>query len=297
MRSPMPSARPILLALFALVGAGFAAAWARAIRRDLQAESHPAPWRPGAFHLAVGFVTDFLDTLGIGSFATTTAAYRLAGRVDDRLVPGTLNVGHALPTIVQALVYVTIIDVDMTTLVVMIGAAVAGAWLGSGVVAGWPRRTVRAVMGAALLGAAGLMLASALGALPRGGAALALPGVRLAAGAAGNFALGALMAAGIGLYAPCMILVSVLGMSPAAAFPIMMGSCALLMPVGSVRFVQRRAYDVRAALGLTLAGTPAVLIAAFVVRSLALGAIRWLVIGVALYTATTLLLAARREDG
>jgi uncharacterized membrane protein YfcA len=293
----MPFARPALLALLALVGLGFAAAWVAAIRRDLRAPNRRASeWRPGGFHLAVGFVTDFLDTLGIGSFATTTAAYGLAGRVDDRLVPGTLNVGHALPTIAQAIIYVTIIDVDMTTLVVMIGAAVAGAWLGSGVVAGWPRRTVRVSMGVALLGAAGLMLASALGALPRGGTALSLPGLLLLVGATANFVLGALMAAGIGLYAPCMILVSVLGMSPVAAFPIMMGSCALLMPVGSVQFVRRGAYDVRAALGLALAGTPAVLIAAFVVRSLALGAVRWLVIGVALYAAASLLRAARRAE-
>ena len=107
--------------------------------------------------------------------------------------------------------------------------------------------------------------------------------------------LGALMTLGIGLYAPCMILVSLLGLSPTAAFPIMMGSCAFLMPVGSIRFVRRGAYDLPAALGLTLAGVPAVLVAALLVRSLPLDAVRWLVVGVVSYTGASLLAAARRD--
>jgi len=272
---------------------GFAVVWGLAVRAARRRAGSGDALRPTSFHLAVGFATDFLDTLGIGSFATTTTAWRLARRVDDRWIPGTLNVGHALPSIAQALIYVTIIRVDLRTLLAMIAAAVVGAWSGSALVAGWSRRTVRLAMGTALLVAAGILVAGMLGRLPAGGDALGLSGRRLALGVLGNFALGALMTAGIGLYAPCMILVSLLGMSPAAAFPIMMGSCAFLMPVASLRFVRRGAYDVRAALGLALAGVPAVLVAAFLVRSLPLDAVRWLVVGVATYTAVTLLAAAR----
>ncbi|HXJ37098.1 MAG TPA: sulfite exporter TauE/SafE family protein [Candidatus Eisenbacteria bacterium] len=291
----MSAGKTMLLALLAALGTWFAVAWAGAVRGARMRGAVRADRPPSLFHLAVGFVTEFLDTLGIGSFATTTTAYRLARGVDDRLLPGTLNVGHALPTIAQALIYVTILVVDMTTLVAMIGAAVGGAWLGSGVVAGWPRRTVRVAMGSALVVAAMIMLGSVLGWLPKGGDAVALSGVRLAVGIAGNFVLGALMTIGIGLYAPCLILVSLLGMSPTAAFPIMMGSCAFLMPVGSMRFIRRDAYDLRAALGLTWAGIPGVLVAAFLVRSLSLDAVRWLVIVVVTYTAATMLAAARRE--
>jgi len=111
-----------------------------------------------------------------------------------------------------------------------------------------------------------------------------------------NFMLGSLMTLGIGLYAPCMIVVCLLGMNPKAAFPIMMGSCAFLMPVASARFVRERAFDVRAALGLLLGGIPAVLIAAFLVKSLPLTAVRWLVVVVVIYTAVTLLMAARRDQ-
>ena len=291
----MQHAKPIVLVLLAALAGGFVVAWGRAIRAGQRSAAPGEVLRPSPFHLAVGLVTDFFDTLGIGSYATTTAAYRLAGRVDDRLIPGTMTVGHTLPSIVQALIYVTLILVDMDTLVAMIAAAVAGAWLGSGVVAGWSRRAVRLGMGSALLVAAGIMLAGTLGWLPVGGDALALSGTRLAVGVVGNFALGALMTTGVGLFAPCMILVSLLGMSPTTAFPIMMGSCAFLMPVASTRFVGRGSYDVRAALGLTLGGLPAVLVAAFLVRSLPLDAVRWLVVAVVTYTAVTLIAAARRE--
>ena len=95
---------------------------------------------------------------------------------------------------------------------------------------------------------------------------------------AGNFLLGALMTLGIGLYAPCMILVSLLGMNPTAAFPIMMGSCAFLMPVGSLRFIRERGYSLRNALGLAIGGLPGVLVAAYIVKSLNLDIVRWLVI-------------------
>jgi uncharacterized membrane protein YfcA len=272
------------------------AMWRKSAVRDDSAARPARGSMPGPVELAIGFATDFLDTLGIGSFATTTTAFRMTQTVDDRVIPGTMNVGHALPTVVQALVYITIIDVDMTTLVVMIGAAVLGAWFGSGYVARWPRRTVRGAIGVALLLGVGLLSLSALGFLPRGGTALALSGAPLVAGAALNGMFGALMTAGFGLYAPCMITVSVLGMNPTAAFPIMMGSCAFLMPVASARFIRSGAFDSRAALGLTLGGIPAVLIAAFLVRSLPLSAVRWLVVVVATYAAVSTLRAATRAS-
>ncbi len=243
--------------------------------------------------VGIGAVTNFFDTLGIGSFATTTSFFKLWKLVDDRVIPGTLNIGHTLPTIVQAFIYIAIVKVDVVTLVLMIAAAVAGAWLGAGVVAGWSRTKVQIGMGFCLLGAAGLMLASQLEIVPGGGEALALTGARLALGLVGNFVLGALMTLGIGLYGPCLILVSLLGMAPASAFPIMMGACAFLMPVASARFTKAESFDPKASLGLALGGVPAVLAAAYLVKSLPLGAVRWLVVVVVVYTAISLLLSAR----
>jgi uncharacterized membrane protein YfcA len=251
--------------------------------------------RPTVFQSAVGFVTAFFDTLGIGSFATTTTIFKLRDTVPVTLMPGTLNVGHTLPTITQAFIYTRIVPVESTTLVPAIAAACIGSWLGAGVVVRWPRRKIQIGMGLALVGAALLMLTTQLGLLPGGGEALGLSGARLGIGLAGNFALGVLMMLGIGLYAPCMILVSLLGMHPAAAFPIMMGSCAFLMPTSSIRFVRTGSYHRQASIGLALGAVPAVLVAAFVVRSLPLGAVRWLVVCVVLYTAINMLLTAREQ--
>ena len=250
---------------------------------------------PSAGAMAVGWLTNFLDTLGIGSFATTTSLFRAFKMVPDRIIPGTLNVGHTLPTVAEALIYTAIIPVDVTTLVSMIAAAVLGAWLGAGVVAKWPKRYVQIGMGLALLAAATLFFMTAMNLFPGGGEALGVHGIKFIVAIAGNFVLGALMSLGIGLYAPCMILISLLGMSPKAAFPIMMGSCAFLMPVGSLKFIRERAYSLDVALGLAIGGIPGVLIAAYIVKSMPLEYVRWLVIVVVLYTAATMLYSAFSE--
>jgi uncharacterized membrane protein YfcA len=251
-----------------------------------------APLR--AADLAVGFGTNFFDTLGIGSFAPTTAIFKLQHRMPDDEIPGTLNVGLALPTLTEALIFIAIITLDVTTLIAMIVAAVVGAWLGASLVARAPRRVIQVGMGLALLAAAVLLVANNLGWLPAAkGEALGLHGGWLAFAVGVNFLLGALMMVGVGLYAPCMILVTLLGMSPLAAFPIMMGSCALLMPVGGARFVRARRYSPAAALALTLGGIPGVLCAAFIVRSLSIERLRWLVAVVVIYAALLMLLSAR----
>jgi uncharacterized membrane protein YfcA len=246
-------------------------------------------------HLAIGFVTNFFDTLGIGSFATTTSMFRLKGVVPDRLIPGTLNVGHTAPTVAQAFIYISIVAADMSTLAAMIAASVAGAWLGAGIVASWSRRKVQIGMGVALLVAASLMLATQLSLFPVGGEAIGVQGGRLGVGVFGNFALGALMTLGIGLYAPCMILVSLLGMSPKVAFPDHDGLVRLPHAVGSMKFIRKDAYSLRPALGLALGGVPGVLLAAYIVKSLPLGAVRWLVIVVVVYTAVAMLRSASAQ--
>ena len=285
----------ILLLALVVVTVWFTVVW-RLLAKKAQAEGKQdtAKHEP-VYHSVVGFVMCFLDTLGIGNFATTTSAFKFRGTVPDERIPGTLNVGYAIPTIAQALIYISIVEVDIWTLVLLIAASVAGAWLGAGVVARWPRRNVQIGMGLALLAAATLMLMGQFKLVPAGGTALELRGSLMAAGLVGNFGLGALMTLGIGLYAPCLILVSLLGMDPKAAFPIMMGSCAFLMPIGGVRFIRAGSYSLRTSVVMTLSGLPAVLIAAYIVRSLPLTYVRWLVVVVVVYAAAMMLRSAAQE--
>jgi uncharacterized membrane protein YfcA len=277
----------VLILLLLLLAVGFAGYW---FNRASAVSGQRAA--PGWLNTALGFVTNFFDTLGIGSFATTTTIFRLTGRMDDAHIPGTLNVGHALPTVAQAWIYTTLVQVDFATLALLILAAVGGSWIGAAIVSRLPKAAIQRGMGIALLLAAVLMVMTALDRMPGGGEATALRGGALILACGINFALGALMTLGIGLYAPCMIMVSLMGMNPTVAFPIMMGSCAFLMPVAGMQFINTGRYDLRAAFGLALGGVPAVQLAAFLVRSLELASVRWLVVVVVVYTGLMLLRAS-----
>lgn len=286
--------RTVLFLVLAAFGVTYAARWVQSARQGGPAEAggDGGSALPSPLLATIGFVTNFFDTLGIGSFAPTTSWYKLQKLVPDERIPGTMHVGHTLPVIVQAFIFIAIIEVDMVTLATLIGASVLGAWLGAGVVARWPRRRIQIGMGIALLLAGATFVMANLGYAPVGGESIGLAGVALVVGAIGFFILGALMTLGIGMYAPAMIVISLLGMNPVVAFPIMMGSSAFLMPVASVRFLKAKAYRHRPALGLALGGVPAVLIAVFIVESLPLTTMRWLVVVVVTYAALAMLRSA-----
>jgi uncharacterized membrane protein YfcA len=274
-----------ILALLSLIAAWFTFTLLRTAHK--RGELAPKPEA-----VALGAVTNFFDTLGIGSFAPTTAYMKLRKMAPDSYFPAILNAGHALPTVAQALVFITLVQVDPTLLLACIVAAVAGAFVGAPIVVRSPVRLVQGVVGLALLVAAVLFAMKNMDWLPAGGESLSLPPALFAAAVVGHFVMGVLMMFGIGLYAPSLIMLSLLGLSPAAAFPIMMGSCAFLMPISSARFVSSERIDLRIVLGLALGGIPAVLLAAFVVKSLDLVTLRWLVVAVVLYAAALLLRSA-----
>lgn len=237
----------------------------------------------------IGFVVNFFDVLGIGAFAPQTALLKFTKQTKDQHIPGTMNVANTLPVLFQALIFITIIEVEAITLVSMFISAALGAILGASIVSKMSEKIIRLVMGFALLVTAFFMLATNMDWIQGGGEAIGLSGIKLAVAVIANFVLGALMTAGIGLYAPCMALVFALGMSPQVAFPIMMGSCAFLMPPASVRFIREKAYNRKAAVAMAIPGIIAVGLAAFIVKSLPLDVLRWVVIGVILYTSGVML--------
>lgn len=239
----------------------------------------------------IGFVVNFFDVLGIGAFAPQTALLKFTKQTDDRVLPGTLNVANTLAVLLQAIIFITVIKVEPVTLVLMLLAATAGAIFGAGIVTKLSEKRIQRIMGFALLVTAGFMFANKMGWIQGGGVTIGLQGGKLLIAVATNFILGALMTVGIGLYAPCMALVYALGMSPLVAFPIMMGSCAFLMPTASYRFIREGAYNRKAAVGMALPAIVAVLIAAFIVKSLPLDTLRWVVIVVIVYTAAVMLRA------
>ena len=283
-----------VIAALILVNVAFLFGWLAAVRR------HRLQGRPQLADAAIGALTTFLDTLGIGSFAPTTALLKFRGKVADELIPGTLNVGLNGSAFIETLLLIGLVEVDPVLLAAMVGSSAAGAWLGSGIVSRMPRRSIQLFMGAALLIAATFFAMRNLGAFPAGGAALALAGWKFPFAVAVSFVLGALMCVGIGNYAPLTILLSLLGLAPLGAYPIMMASDGLLQPVASLGFFRSGRFSHTASLGLmlgTLVGVPlAYSILKYVLaRPDGVKLIRWLVTVVVVYSAVTMLRSARRE--
>jgi uncharacterized membrane protein YfcA len=218
--------------------------------------------------------------------------------VPDSFIPATLNVGHALPTITQSAIFLIIlgVHVDPVLLASCIVAAVAGSLFGVPLVVRAPVQVVQGVVGVALLIAAALYAMSNLNLMPIGGEASSLPAAQMYVAIAVHFVLGALMAFGIGLYAPSLILLSLLGLDPRLAFPIMASACAFLMPTTGFKFIRTDRIDLKIVLGIALGGIPAVLVAAFVVKEMPIVWLRWGVVVVVLYAAYLLLRSAFRTE-
>ncbi|GAA3649820.1 sulfite exporter TauE/SafE family protein [Asaccharospora irregularis] len=284
--------RGLLIAFGALFGGAYVKDYAKSRKQNKLGEENIFK------AIGIGLGTDFFDTLGIGAFAPTIACLKVFKQnVDDRLIPGTLNVAHTIPVIIEALIFTTVIKVDPVTLLSLLGAAVLGSYIGAGIISKMDERKIQLVMGIALAITAVLMLLShpSINLMPGGGEETGLTGIKLIAGIIGNFILGALMTAGIGLYAPCMAMVYFLGMSSKVAFPIMMGSCALLMPVASIKFIKEEAYSRKTAMGITIGGSIGVFIAAFLVGNMPMNLLKYLVILVIAYTSIQMLKSALKS--
>lgn len=280
--------KPLLLTAIVVLAVLFLARWVSAAR-----DGRHGPWRwPTPVQGLIGVVVNFFDTLGIGSLATTTTAFKALRMVPDQLLPGTMIVGLTLAVATQALIFISVIEIDTTLLALMIAAALAGGWLGAGVVSRLPRRPIQAGMGVALLVAALFMVLSQLGLMPSGGDALGLTGAPLLIALVVNFVLGALIMVGIGNYGPTFVLLSAIGMDPRAAFPIMMGSGAFAALLGGLRFLRAGSFSLQPAVGLTLGGIPAVLVAGLLVKSMPIATLRWIVVVVVAYAAFVMLRSA-----
>jgi uncharacterized membrane protein YfcA len=243
--------------------------------------------------VALGAVTNFFDTLGIGSFAPSTAWIKLRKLIPDSHIPAVLIAGHALPTIAQGLIFITLVEVDPVLLIASIAACVAGALAGAPLALRLPVRAIQLSVGIALLIAAASFAASGLGLMPKGGTALALQPLMFGIAMVGCFVVGGLMTIGIGFYAPLLAMFSLMGLSPVAVFPIMTGAGSLMMPASAIKFLKSDRIDLRLVLSLAVGGIPAVLLAAYVVKSLPIETLRWLVTAVILYTGIVMLRSAR----
>ena len=283
----------ILILLVATLSLG-ALALAVALGREA-AKAGEWPPRPEALGLAA--VTNFFDTLGIGSFAPTIAWFRFRKLVPDRLIPLTMFIGYTIPAIVQGIIFLILLGVrvDPWLLLGCVVALTAGGALGVPIAARSPVRLIQAVIGVALLVAALFYSLSNLGLMPAGGIADSLPLPLTLLAISANLLFGILLSFGVGNYAPTLALLSLMGLDPRLAFPIMAAGGGFAGIAAGARCVRSVKLDQRIVLGLAIGAIPSVLIAAFIVKEMPLTLLRWLVAAVVTYAGVTLLATAARK--
>jgi len=273
----------MLIALLFLLGVamlayGFALARAAIAKRVL----------PGAEALVLGAVVNFLDALGIGSFAPTTAWFRFRRMVPDRLIPPTLLVGLTPPAIAESISYLGLIEVDPVLLFGCATAVLAGGLVGAPLVARARVWIVQFIVAIGLVLAACAYAMNNLHLFPAGGTAHGLPPVLMVVAILANFGFGILANFGVGNYAPTLVMFSLMGMDPKLCFPIMATGGSLMGVGASLRHIAIGEVDMRVVLGLAIGGIPAVLVAVFIVKSMPLETLRWLVLVVVLYAAAVM---------
>ena len=251
--------------------------------------------------ILLGSVVSFFDTLGIGSFAPTTAWMKFRKMVPDRLIPPTMLVGLTPPVFAESIIFLVLLGVGVDP-VLLVGCAIAvllGGLLGAPLVARASVWIVQLTVAVGLVLAAGAYAMTNLQLFPGGGTAASLPLALTIAAIAANFLFGVLLNFGIGNYAPTLITLSLMGMNPRLIFPIMAAGAAVMGAGACVRHIQMGRMDLRVVVGLGLGGIPAVIVAALIVKTMPLDILRWLVTVVVLYTAIVMFRAAlsgRREN-
>ena len=247
----------------------------------------------------VGILANFLDTLGCGSYAPTTALYKAFGTIDDINIPGTLNIGDTFPVIFEALIFIASVDCDPVWMTAMFIGAAIGSFGFATVVTKWPRNKIRWALGIAMPLLAIVMFCKNMGFGPFGAVGdaigFAVSDPKFWITVALNVLWGALMDIGFGLYAPCMATCLLLGVNAGTCFPVFMGSCAFLMPACSIEFIKTGRYDASHTIGNALGGCIGVFIAWKLVTSLPLFWLINLVCVVLLWTSYSLISAAIRD--
>ena len=244
--------------------------------------------------ILVSLVINFFDTLGIGSFAPTTAWLKLRKLVPDRMIPPTMLVGFGPPTFAESIIFLILlgVKVDPVLLVGCVIAILMGGLIGAPLVARSRVWFVQLVVAIALLIAAGLYALTNLHMMPGGGTAASLPMTLTIVAIVANFIFGVLLNFGVGNYAPTLVMLSLMGMDPRLVFPIMATGGALTIAGAGARHITIGEIDLRIVVGLALGGIPAVIVAAFVVKEMPLELLRWLVIVVVIYAAAVMAHAA-----
>lgn len=282
----------IFKAIYGIVAVVFSSIFIKDIRKHGIKHEKASPTVSGV----AGGVAYFCDTLGIGSFAIATAILRHFKQLEDKNLPGTLNVSSVMPAIVEALIFISIIKVDPLTISLMVASMCIGSWISASFIYKIPERIICLIISASLFISATVLILKQFNMLPiEYSGAIGLTGIKLIIACFCSLIIGALGAMGIGSYAPFLAVSLTLGLSARATFPIMMSAASLAGAFASLKFIKVGNYDRKVALFLTIFAIFGVLIAAYIVKTLPLNILNWVAICVIYHTSISLFLNSYKK--
>ena len=285
----------IILALVVVVNGMFAVSFIR----DLLANKGTIMKEPGnPILLAImSPIIFFFSTFGISDFAVASAIYPKLKLLDAKKLPGTLNTQCAIPVAFMALFFITNVEVGYATLAIAIATQIIGSYVSPRFVVKLPAKQIKILISIGLFIASVMITFRLIGFMPSGQNMYYLTGWRLFALAVSMFVFGALNNMGIGSYSLTMAAVYALGLSPAIAFPIMMGACTFSVPVGGMQFIKfKDSYSRKITLFTSTFGILGVLLATQLYGALNLEMLTVVVIGVIFYSAVTMLMSVFKEE-
>ena len=262
----------------------------------------------------VMFLCLFIDGLGIGSYGPMTAGFKALHVVRDKMIPGTLQTVSLTYTLVASLVFIQTVEIEVATLASSIIAAGVGAFLGGGLVSRLDLNKTRITIGVCLIFVAFILVARLTGLLgvedvveeDRYG--LTNTPWKLVVLIVVSFVFGALMTIGVGIYAPLLCTVALLGMDTTVAYPLMLGSCAVLIPVAAISFIRQsldaptpqydRKVSVVANIVGTIGGACGVIVITFLMTNLNVSMFNWVVTVIILIIAAQMIYQGvkKKED-
>jgi uncharacterized membrane protein YfcA len=232
----------------------------------------------------IGLVSNFLDTIGIGSFAVIIAMRTMLGVMPDevRLI-GTMNIQAMVTALIQALIFLHFVPLDIVTLLVAVAMIALGGFLSGLVAVRIDKKLVHLIMLVAFIITGILLFLSQLNILTIGGTGTAIRGTRLVIFAIFMLVSGTLPAFGVGYYSLIKASIFLFGVNPIVAFPIMASASAFQMPVTSATFIARGKFYFKSTVILAIFGALGVVLATPIITSVNTYTLKWILLGIVIY--------------
>jgi uncharacterized membrane protein YfcA len=211
----------------------------------------------------IGFISNLLDTVGIGSFAVIVAMRKMLGVMpDDVKLIGSMNIQAVITALAQMLIFLHYIKLDLTTMLVSIAMITLGGFLSGLIAVRINKAIVHNVMLIAFIVTGILLFLIQLDVLQFTSTSDAITGIRLGIFAIFMLIAGMLPAFGVGYYSLVKTSIFLFGVNPIIAFPIMAAASSYQMPVTAITFMSKNKFYTKSSILLAIFGLIGVFIAA-----------------------------------